>query len=479
MASTTLLVHLGPHGTDLPRLVSGIDGQSLPYDAFDVVFVLDEADHAQRGRLEALVARRPNMQVVIGAGDLAGLGAGEWLVYLSPELLGRAVQLRPRALELLTAAAERADADVVLGRTDAAGHVLDLFAGGAGGAAPITAAALVGPFPAAYRRTFAAEHGIARDAAGAERALAAARTTAAFGDAPCLTSAERPDPVAAGGLTLTSVSAEWVDGRLRAHVEGTARGGGELRLAVRNLDGDQFWLADARPVTAGESFAAVAELDVRTAALGEPLPAGVWQLQASVHADGAGWAPQLPVRSTRFGPALLGTTFVAPVRGDVLAVDIGATGASAIPRFAAEDVRIKETATGTLMTVPLPALHAVGDAVVPGFLLLDTFKLHAQVRVEDGVATLRCLLSGLAGSAKLATQFGTGRPARTGLDLEISPTGQMSVRRSPKPAAKPAAKQPAGEPFVGKLRRRVPPGLRQSLSRNPTARRLYERLAKR
>ena len=131
------------------------------------------------------------------------------------------------------------------------------------------------------------------------------------------------------------------------------------------------------------------------------------------------------------------------------------------------------------MTVPLRGLHTVGDAVVPGFVLLDTFKLHAQVSVEDGAATLRCLLSGLAGSAKLATQFGTGRPARTGLDLEISPTGQMSVRRSPKPAAKQAAGQPADEPLVVRMRRRVPPGLRESLSRNPTARRLYERFAKR
>src|SRR5690242_15650118 len=107
MASTTLLAHLGPRGTDLPRLVSGIDAQSLPYDAFDVVFLLDEAGHVDRDRLEALAARRPNIQVVVGATELADLGSGEWLVYLPPDLLGRAVQLRPRALELLTAAAER------------------------------------------------------------------------------------------------------------------------------------------------------------------------------------------------------------------------------------------------------------------------------------------------------------------------------------------------------------------------------------
>ena len=328
MASTTLLAHLGPSDTDLLRLVSGIDGQSLPYDSFDVVFVLDAAGHPQRERLEELAARRPNMQVAVGASDLADLGAGEWLVYLSPELLGRAVQLRPRALELLTAAAERADADLTIGRTDAAGHVLGLFAGGA---ADVAAATLLGPFAIAYRRTFAAEHGIARDAAAAERLLAAASTTAVFGDVPCLTGADRPDPVTAGGLTLSSVSAEWVDGQL-AHVEGTARGAGELRFAMRNLDGDQFWLADTRPVTAGEPFAAVAELDVRTAALGEPLPAGVWQLQASVHADGAavgahcrsarpGWARRCSARrsSRRCAATCWPSTWARPARPRSLA----------------------------------------------------------------------------------------------------------------------------------------------------------------
>jgi hypothetical protein len=477
MATTTLLAHLGPQGTDLPRLVSGIDGQSLPYDAFDVVFLLDAADHAQRERLEALVACRPNMQVVVGAADLGELASGEWLVYLAPEVLGRAVQLRPRALELLTAAAERADADLVLGRTDAAGHVLDLFAGNG---AEIAAATLLGPFAVAYRRAFAAAHGLARDAGSAGQVLAAAARTAAFGDYPCLTSAERPDPVSTDTLTQSSVGAEWVEGRVRVHLEGTARGAGELRFAVRNLEGDQFWLADSRAVTAGEPFAAIVELDVCTAALGEPLPAGVWQLQASVHSTGATWAPQQPVRAARLGPALLGTTFVAPVRGDVLALDVGATGTSAVPRFAATDVRIRETATGTLMTVPLPGLHTVSDAVVSGDLLLDTFRLHAQISVEDGAATLRCLLSGLAGTAKLATRFGSGRPARTGLELDISPTGQMAVRRAVKPSAKQQQTGPnASEPFVVRMRRRVPPRLKKSLSRNQTARRLYERLARR
>ena len=477
MALTTLLAHIGSHGCDLPRLVAGIDGQSLSYDDFDVVFVLDGAGvHPQRERLEALAQRRPNMRVLgSDATDLTDVGDGEWLAYLSPDLLGRAVQLRPRALELLTAAAERASADVVVGRTDAAGHILDVFAGAAG---PIGADTLLGPFVVAYRRRFAAEHGIARDLAGAQRVLGAGRV-AAFGDYPCLTSTERPDPISANNLSQSSVSTEWVDGRLRVHVDGVARGAGDLRFAVRNLDGDQFWLTDSRPVAAGEAFAAVAEVDPRSAALGEPLPAGVWQVQISVHEPGGGWAAQLPVRGARLQPALLGSLPVAPVRGDVLAFDVGATTASPIPRFAAADVRIKETATGTLMTVPLSGVHAVGDAVVPGYVLLDTFRLHAQVTVEDGAATLRCLLSGLAGTVKLATQFGSARPARTGLDLEISPTGQMSVRRAPKPAAKPKAGPPAAEPFIVRIRRRVPPGLQQSLSRNPTARRLYERFAKR
>jgi hypothetical protein len=471
VALTTLIAHLGSDGTDLTQLVNGIDGQSLSFEDFDVVFVVDGPAHPQRQRLEELAARRPNVQVITGADAIAAHGAGDWLVYLGPQVLRRPVQLRPRALELLVAHAKDAGVDVVVGRTDADGYVHDLFAGRGGTPG---ADMLSGTFAVAYRRSFAAEHGIARDAADAARILAAAGKVGVFGAYPVLLDVGRPAPVADRAVTVGEVAAEWVDGRLRVQLNGTARAAGELCFALENGAGGQFWLAESRPVVAGEQFTAIAEIDVLSAALGAPLTAGVWELRMHVQDPAASqWSAQVPVSAARIRPALLGGTLVAPVRGDSFGIDVGATAGSAVPRFAAADVKIVETAAGTLRSVPLPTLYATGTAEVAGFVLLDKFKLHAVLSVEDGAATLTCKLSGLAGSAALGTQFGAGKPAPTGLSLEISPTGQMSVGKASKKA--PAKPTPAAAATPAPLMKRV----RRTLARNKTARTLYRRFAKR
>ena len=466
MALTTLIAQLGSDGTDLTQLVSGIDAQSLSYEDFDVVFVVDAPGHPQQQRLEELAARRPNVQVAIGADSLASSGAGEWLVHVGPQALSRPVQLRPRALELLVGHAAQSGADVVVGRTDADGYVHDLFAG-AGGA--VTAEVLGGAFAVAYRRSFAAEHGVARDVSAAARILEAAGKVGVFGAYPVLVDAGRPSSVADRAVTVGEVTADWVDGQLRVQLNGTARATGELRFALQNADGEQFWLADSRSLVAGEQFTALTVIDVQTAALGAPLTNGVWELRMHVQDPAAArWSAQAPVSAARFRPAALGATLVAPARGDSFGVDVGATSSSAVPRFAASDVSIVETAAGTVLRVPLPNLYATGTADIAGYVLLDKFKLHAVLSIEDGSASLTCKLSGLAGSAALGTQFGAGKPAPTGLSLDISPTGQMTVGKAPKKA--PAKPTPSAAPAP--LMKRV----RRTLARNKTARRVYQRL---
>src|SRR5438132_5761602 len=169
MVSTlTVLAHLGPDGSDLPSLVGNIDGQTLPHDAFDVVYLLDDVDPAVRRRIEELAVRRPNVQVQDGQVDTRSVvkdSRGEWLLYLSPAVLSKGAQLPPRAFERLLAYAAAQDGDVVIGRADVATNVNDLFAAASPGVVP--EAALLDPFPVMYRRDFAAEHGLVRDEDGA------------------------------------------------------------------------------------------------------------------------------------------------------------------------------------------------------------------------------------------------------------------------------------------------------------------------
>lgn len=492
----SLLAHLGSDGGDLVRLMGSIDAQSLPYDAFEVTFLLDGADPATQRRLADLAARRPNVRVRIADDGTASLDAavadarGEWLLYLAPGMLADGAHLRPRALERLLAASAAQDCDLVLARVDAGGNVNDLFAATPGGPPP--ASALLPPLAAVYRLGFAVGNGVARDASSARSLMEAAQHVAVCGDYPCIALPDARVTAAGDTVAIADVSADWQEGALLVSLRGSTQGGGEVRFALRERDGEQFWLPGSTAVPPHGSFTATTAVDVRTAALGSPLRPGVWALAVAAHQPGDRWTAQSPVPAVRIRPALVEGTLVARARRKALALDVAATSHSAVPPFALADVAVADTAAGVTMTVQLPEMHVHGDSVVEGSVLLGTFPLRARIVAEDGAARLSCLLSGLAGTSTLSTKFGESPAAVTGLSLEISATGDMQVIPPPprRPAAAAATASAARAPdrrppapntsLAARLRRHVPAALEpavRALAGNERARRFYRRLS--
>jgi hypothetical protein len=136
------------------------------------------------------------------------------------------------------------------------------------------------------------------------------------------------------------------------------------------------------------------------------------------------------------------------------------------------------------MTIRLDRLAVHGDARIPGSLHLGKFPLPASLVAAGGRARIESFVSGLAGTSALSAQFGPAKPGPTGLNLEISPTGIMTV--APDPAKTVTAPGPArpqatigAEPAVARLRHSVPapiePAVR-ALARNTFAARVYRAL---
>jgi hypothetical protein len=116
-----------------------------------------------------------------------------------------------------------------------------------------------------------------------------------------------------------------------------------------------------------------------------------------------------------------------------------------------------------------------------------------MIETQGGTGVLTAFVSGLAGTTPILAEFGRSGMQPTGLSLEISGVGQMSiVATPPPPAKKPATSAPKDRPTkrkrrkkrratgpLARLRRAVPaplePGVR-AISRHPLARRVYRRL---
>ncbi len=222
------------------------------------------------------------------------------------------------------------------------------------------------------------------------------------------------------------------------------------------------------------------EIDVQTAALGEPLPAGEWTVgvtatQPGFHAEGV-----LP--KTDLAPALVGGRPVVPaLRGDTLRLQVGRVRRNYFDADPAT-AHIIETARGTRLTLALDGLHVADTTSVSGSLILGRLKVPASVEVTDGRATLQAWLSGLAGSYPVSVDFGHERPVRTGLSLEVDGVGQMRLVRAAKqkPAGKPVQAppqgQPAGVPRRGglvRVREALPAPVLSGLSRVPGLKHWY------
>jgi hypothetical protein len=471
----SVIVRIERSGGWLTRLIASLDAQTLPAAAFEVVLELDGPGTAVAQRLEELAGRRPNVRVTAagGAGDLA---AGEWLLDLGHHLNRLKPELPHDALERLVAFGAEHHLDVVLGRIAerTAGLTPDLFTDDrpeySGSAAPEA------PGVASARR----------------RAPADAPRTGVLGGSPVLLVDALHAPEDATTVRVSTSAAQWSEGRLVVSAEGKlSNPPAEARVifsVLSRTDGSEYWLPTRSQEIAEGRFSASAEFDVRSAASGEPLPDGSWQIRVGAHGPASGWARRVAVPPTSVAPGIVDGLLVVPVSAEgALTVDVGARRASPVGRVDVADVSIVDSARGTELTASLPAVAVAGESRTPGFVVLDSLKVPGVLIAEAGRARLQAYVSGLAGTVPLKTQFGAGGATPTGLSLKITPIGTMSVVPTPKPAAKaPAAGRSARAvparhrpPVLTRLRRKVPNRMEPAvaaLSHNETARRVYRRL---
>lgn len=500
---TSVIVRADRDLSWLTRLVTSLDAQSLPASQFEVLFLV--TDTLETDRLDELARRRPNVRIrTVTTGEEAAAAleeaAGEWLMWLDQDLLDRAPRFAPEGLERLIGFAASAQCDLALGRVEFADSValMDVFLEDAA-REDLPPAALVGPALLVQRREFVAKHGLIVDADSAARALDATDRVGVLGAYGCLHVAGSPLAPRASAPRVTDVEASWQDGQIVFRVGGASSrgpGGARVGIAIRQArSATRYWLPVEGGVDDSGSFSVTARLDPRTAALGAPLPNGVWRVSVGVHGYGAEWSGHAAVPPVDLPAGLVDGTLVAGGTADdgSQGVDVGPTRFAAIPRFPASAATIHEDARGTLLTVSLPGFAVAGAARVAGQVLVGGFPLRATLVAEAGAARIECYLSGLCGTAPLATKFGPGKAQPTGLSLTISPTGTMSLSETPSGApSRPAAGTGAGaRPKVGaaaagggslveRLRAHVPqfaePAAR-TLAGNPRARQLYRRLA--
>nr|MBA3530277.1 hypothetical protein [Propionibacteriaceae bacterium] len=134
------------------------------------------------------------------------------------------------------------------------------------------------------------------------------------------------------------------------------------------------------------------------------------------------------------------------------------------------------------LVLPLPRVYVSGRSAVSGQIALDQLRLKASVVTDGSTARLEGFVSGLFGSPNISTQFGDTPMKPSGLGLQISGLGAISVAKA-KPAAakepaaskqpatakKPAAKKPAakapGKPATKKAASK--PGTKKAAASKP------------
>ena len=481
---TSVVLQSDHDGEGLTGLVHSLDAQTAPLDEFEVLVPIDGVSPQTRARLEELAVRRPNVSVVPGtAADAAAAGQGTWLLVIPAALPRAGALLQAEALERLTRFAQEHDCDAVVARLDVEGGslVLDLATGDVPRVHGISATAVT-PGLALLRRDLAVDEGVPMTPAELAAVLASTEKVGVAGAYESLTIPAARS--AAHGPTVHSASAHWVDGVVAIEVAGTTDASGPVLLSARHRRTRlEYWL-DGEGKAADGEFRATARLDVRTAALGEPLPAGRWTVSVGVH-GGEGWSARTPVPATGLPAALVDEVVVAvdPKATD-LVLDVGATSVPAIPTIPPEAVTITESVRGTLLEAVLPAVHAAGSARIAGSIQLGGFVLPGYLVGRDGAAVLECYLSGLSGTMTISTRFGRVL-APCGLDVTIDAVGGMSVSATPPKVTKAVtaaggAAEPGEIGTLQRIRRAVPAPLEPAVRKaraNPTAKRLYRRLS--
>ena len=485
-------------------LVQSADEQNLEVEEFNVVIVDRGLDEAGRRLIDRLAARRPNV-CIVEPGD-------NWL----DSLTGRYVlqtpsdqRLFPQALSRLANFARSNALDVVVGRTAQPGRA----------PSPGLAEDRVGlnwsdpeaHLPGTVRL-------IARDRLRPDSGLNEIETlnvrVGVLGSYPVLHSPEAPVPEGIEAMVTSAPTLHWDGGDIVFKVSGTVvvTEAADLRplLQLRQLgtgltfivpgDGLLESSTDGGPA----SWNIEARLAPLSAAAGDPLPRGTWQVDACLVGPEVSLPPQpLPGATLPVGllPGMVIVTTDEP--RNILQIDIGTGRLPIVTGATADLASVTETAAGTLLRLKLPHLHVRTAEPLVGHIALRNLKLPATIETSGGTAVLSSYVSGLAGVYPISAQFGRTM-APIGLDLKVSGLGDMQVVTAAPPAPRHAAKpnaqkskraatatvkpkqrtkaaRPSPEPrgLVARVRQGVPRSLEplvRRLARRPAARAVYRRL---
>ena len=461
MPALTLLVPVRDPGPELDDLVRSIDAQSAPRDTFDVVLVDGGSTDGSPARLQRLAAARPNVTYLSASSDLDPAGlvregleqvAGDLVAVVRP-----GDRLTPHAVDLLVSAGDDG-ADAVLGRASSAP---------AGDHLPLTD----GPLEAGVRPRRGGLLAVRRSVLESTADPAAALLDPARADAGW-------SVVSLG--SVASLGRPWPSGA--AVVDGRSRWDGTELVVEAPLDpadaATQAWLVLARQDAAEEvvvpatlatdpegRVVASAKVDLEPdAGLGD----GRWQVRVRTRA--ADSDRTAAVGGETPPPAVLdGRQVVPTVSAGGLTLDLGATRSSLVGRVAPADASLVESARGVQLTLRCPDVWVTGSSRTPVTVLLGRFRLPAVLVAVEGRAHVESWVSGLAGRSRISVETGGGKARRTGLDLVIAGTGEMTLAGTRRPAAPtPAAPAPAQVGGLRGLRRRVPGSL------EPVVRRLAE-----
>jgi hypothetical protein len=511
---TSVIVPLAVDSSPIDALVRSVDEQSLKYEEFEVLFADCGASPAAVKRLHRLVECRPNMHIVETRSSSAGAALadclqqarGEYVLFLSPD-----DQPYPSALEKIHGFGHAHQVDIVIGRRSL------------GGAQALPVGLLRNdprfgsdPDPSlsvpSYRREYVSRLDVQVSGSSLEEALsqlrvAAMEATEAVGvltDYPCLQS--RDDARTGGSgrpvvLALHKPSLQWHENALHVTVRGDIRPATPVAdpLAVSDTIAavvlrhgrsgvERLVPVESKVVDASNGIVEYSYQISLKSPQDEPLGPGQWTME--LHTGGPGLACAATVPSGGRHLAVMdGNLFSCAGSAGRLVLEVGSPRQSIGP-IRPRNVRVHESAQGTRLSASLPAVFAQGIESVQGSISLGQLVIPAKIVVRDGQARLEAFVSGLAGTYALSTQFGRGGPSPTGLELVVTGTGEMSVRRRAKRkrAATPdrragrgpkAVRDTAGPNALHALRRRVPskfePAVR-TLARRSMVRRVYQRV---
>jgi hypothetical protein len=527
VVAVTVVVPVHDDFEQMKKLVRSLDLQTMPTDEFEVVLHGVDGE-AGVDQFDALAAHRPNVKVVRttdAAVDLLAAAEGDFVL-----VVDRDEALFPGALARLHGFAEQHGVDAVAGRVVTAGNSAPvwLWTDTAVVRDPDIIATLTDRTDAVSAQLL-----VRRDAArlteGRLLQSASTRIGVLGSHAITLRDGQSVDSGAEARSVVPPVaveSATWRDGSLhlmlRTAGSGSASGERRAVLQLTHAGTQETFLVPAEISTAELSKNPLSEgspggpqlqveaavAPTRTPANGQQLAVGSWHVSL-VLAIGRETMPPTPIPWLPCPPALIGSTAVVPAPtatasgSQWLTLDVGPMHRQLLSNVDPAAGTVTESVVGSELVLNVPQLHVYGTDGLDGFIALDKIRLPARIRSKNGHAQLVAFVSGVAGKPPaIAAQFGPGPLRATGLSLQISGVGTMSVIKTPpapqvpakppsapKPVAKnetskvdsaqPKPRKKAERPRTGVIadvRRAVPASLEPAVKRLasiPAARRLY------